>query len=154
MADRTYMHVSGEFVIEIKRVRADGEMVTSPKKIQATALSSSSIGSSRRGPAPAPYLDKSGRSQRRDEAANAQGKDANALYHAAYKKASTDVRFVMRRMKEVAGLATEIKKWYMKYKLKKGNLASNCVYCKYYGFHFYRFSIYRGKREISSHLSR
>ena len=75
----------------------------------------------RRGPAPAPYLEKSARSQRRDAASIAQGKDANALYHAAYKTASPDVRFVMRRMKEESGLASEIKKWYMKYKLKKGN---------------------------------
>ena len=51
-----------------------------------------------------------------------QGRDANALYHAAYSKASTDVRFVMKRMKEIPGLASEIKEWYQKkYKLKKGN---------------------------------
>ena len=108
------------------RVQPDGELVTSPKKVQATASSppiASSTNGSRKGPAPAPYLDKSARSQRRDAASIAQGKDANALYHAAYSKASDpDVRFVMKRMKEEEGLASEIRKWYMKYKLKKGNL--------------------------------
>ena len=105
------------------RVQPDGELVTSPKKVQATASSPpiASSTSSRKGPAPTPYLDKSARSQRRDAASIAQGKDANALYHAAYKTASADVRFVMRRMKEEPGLASEIKEWYQKkYKLKKG----------------------------------
>ena len=120
MADRTYMHVSGEIVIPILRVRLDGEMVTSPKKVQATA--SSSNGSRKPGPAPLPYLEKHPRSQRREAASIARGRDANALYHAAFSKASPDVRFVMRRMKEEPGLATEIKEWYQKkYKLKKGN---------------------------------
>ena len=121
-AKQVYKHVGGEFVIPIVRVRSDGETITSPKKIQAMASSSASLpNGSRRGPAAAPYLEKSARSQRRDAASIAQGKDANALYHAAYKTASPDVRFVMRRMKEESGLASEIKKWYMKYKLKKGN---------------------------------
>ena len=120
MADRTFLHVSGEIVIPILRVQPDGEMVMSPKKVQAMA---SSNGTRRKpGPAPLPYLEKQSRQQRREAASIAEGRDANALYHAAYSKASTDVRFVMKRMKEEEGLASEIKKWYLKYKAKKGNL--------------------------------
>ena len=64
MALKAYSHVSGEFVIPILRVRPDGEMVTSPKKIQATEKPSpSSSNASTRGPASKPYMESSARSQ-------------------------------------------------------------------------------------------
>ena len=82
-------------------------------------LAPSGAGSSKRVPTTKPYLEKGPRSQQREAASIAEGRDANALYHAAYSKASTDVRFVMKRMKEIEGLATEIKAWYLKERKKK-----------------------------------
>ena len=119
--------IKGEFKTTI-RVRPDGETESSPrKKAPFPSSAPSGAGSSKRGPTPRPYLEKELRSQQREAASIAEGRDANALYHAAYSKASTDVRFVMRRMKEIEGLATEIKAWYLKERKKKRMYFNQCT---------------------------
>merc|ERR1712218_277845 len=87
----------------------------------------SGAGSSKRVPTLRPYLEKGPRSQQREAVSIAEGRDANALYHAAYSKASTDVRFVMRKMKEIEGLATEIKAWYLKERKEKRMYFNQCT---------------------------
>ena len=120
--------IKGEFKTTIMRVRPDGEIKSSPrKKALSPSLAPSGAGSSKRGPTPRPYLEKELRSQQREAASIAEGRDANALYHAAYSKASTDVRFVMRRMKEIEGLATEIKAWYLKERKEKRMYFNQCT---------------------------
>ena len=120
--------IKGEFKTTIMRIRPDGEIKSSPrKKALSPSLAPSGARSSKRGLTPRPYLEKELRSQQREAASIAEGRDANALYHAAYSKASTDVRFVMRRMKEIEGLATEIKAWYLKERKEKRMYFNQCT---------------------------
>ena len=112
MPKQAFKHISGEFIIPIGKVGPDG-MDISPS-------SSSSSGSGEtRGPKPKPYLEKKARAQRLEAAMISRGRDPAAVYHAAYSKASKDTRFVMKRMKEDPNLASEIRKWYPKYKANK-----------------------------------
>ena len=73
-----------------------------------------------------PYIEKVPESQRNEEASIAKGHHPKALYNAALSKIGKldknhkNIAYMMRKFKKHQGLAAEAKKWYLKYRKKKG----------------------------------
>ena len=128
--------IHGEFNIKIE-MDGPGGIISPPKKSKPASEASSS--GLKPGPKPKPYSLKSESAQYAEAASVAKGRDYNALYHATYskiKRADPDKSYVMRKMKKKPGLATEIRKWYQKFKKNKGRLGINhtetsCMFEKY-----------------------
>ena len=70
-----------------------------------------------------PYSEKAPGSQRHEEASIAKGQHPRALYNAAISrigKLEPDIAYMNRKFKKYPKLAAESKKWYLKYRKKKG----------------------------------
>ena len=122
MKDRAIKQIHGQFDINIVMDGPTGD-ISPPKKSKPSSEASSSSGL-KPGPKPKPY-DLKGRSgQFADANKIATGHDHNAIYHAAYSKirrVDPNKSYVMRKMKKHPGLASEIRKWYQKFRKNKGN---------------------------------
>ena len=120
MFDRAIKQIHGEFVINIE-MDGPGDLKSPPKKSKPSSEASSS--GLKPGPKPKPYSLKGRSAQHADAAKVAAGHDHNAIYHAAYSKirrVDPNKSYVMRKMKKHPGLASEIRKWYQKFRKNKG----------------------------------
>ena len=94
-----------------------------PKKSKSSSEASSSSGGLSRGRPSVPYLQKAPESKRHEEASIAKGRHPRALYNAAISrigKLEPDIAYMNRKFKKYPKLAAESKKWYLKYRKKKG----------------------------------
>ena len=124
MKNQAKKHVRGQIEVEVRKDGPYGEIPmefgSPPPKAKVPKPGPSTSGQ-KKGPVPGPYSGKGTAMKWRDATKIASSNDKDAVYHAAYSKADTNTRYVMKQMDEDPNLASEIKKWHLKYLKGKGN---------------------------------